>query len=501
MLLADPSVAAYAGLSLLTILTIYLLHKAETSPLRHVPGPFYTLITHLPLKYHVLAGRRMHFVHALHARHGPVVRISPTEVAISSPDGFAAIHRVGGAFLKSSWYAQSTKPPDAGPRHETSLFAMTDPKQHAQRRKLLSRVFTKHSLRRDWEPAVREKVILAVERMRSEAEKGGRCNVLRWWTMMATDVISHLAFGESFGMLARGEKNDYVRAVELTAAQNTLRYELPMLNRLMSWLPESLKPPRGPDAQLVLREYGRRAVAGLRSKSDADGAETKTNLFKGVLDAAETGEKEWLTEAVVEADAKSMIFAGSETTAVTLTYIVWAVLKRPELRARLEDELGALDPNFDDAKLEGLPLLKAVIDETMRLYAAVPGQLQRVVPPGGANLGGYSIPGGTLVETQAYTLHRDPDVWADPLRFDETRFLDPQRLTPRQKLLFCPWGAGPRICLGIELAKMELRLAVAELFRRCEGLRLAPETTDAAMEMENYFVMCPVGHKCEVTLP
>lgn len=359
----------------------------------------------------------MYFVHALHARHGPVVRISPTEVSFASPDAFAAIHRVGGVFLKSSWYDQSTKPSDAGSgrRHEPSLFAMSDPKLHAQRRRLLSRVFTKHSLRRDWEPAVREKVLLAVDRIREEAKGGGSCDVMRWWTMMATDVISRLAFGESFGMLDRGEKNDYVRAVELTAAQNTLRYELPWLHRLLSWLPESLQPPRGPDAQLVLREYGLRAVAGLRSKADADGAEARTNLFKGVLDAAEAGE-EWLTEAAVQADAKSMIFAGSETTAVTLTYIVWAVLKRPELRARLEDEVAALDPGFDDAVLEGLPLLNAVIDETMRLYAAVPGQLERVAPPGGATLEGYFIPGGIVVGTQAYTLHRDPEVWPDPLR-------------------------------------------------------------------------------------
>ncbi|KAJ0275250.1 hypothetical protein CBS470a_011373 [Colletotrichum nupharicola] len=492
--------AFFAVLALIHIAltTVYLIYTFFHSPIRHIPGPRYTLITHYPLKYHILTGRRMYHIHALHARYGPIVRISPSEVAVASPEGFAAIHRIGSGFLKSAWYEESTRP-DGG---ESSIFAMSDPRQHAQRRRLLARVFTKQSLRADWEVVVREKVERAVDRIQTEAAGGGRSDVLKWWTMMTTDTIAHLAFGESFNMLEIGElltstlkKNDYVKALELISIQNTMRYELPLLHFLQRLV--SFRPRQGPpDAQHVLRVYGKKAVANVRKHSG-----DRPNLFGRMIEASEAGEKQWLTEEVVESEAKSMIIGGSDTTSVTLTYLVWAVLKRPELRARLEEEVDAVGAGFDDAVLEKLPLLNAVIDETLRLYGAAPGQLQRVVPPKGITIGGYYIPNDFTVETQAYTLHRDPEVWPDPYRFDETRFLDHSKLTPQQKLLFSPFGAGSRICLGIELARMEMRLATTVLFRRCKGLRLAPGTNDETMEMENFFMINPRGHKCEVTMP
>ena len=93
-----------------------------------------------------------------------------------------------------------------------------------------------------------------------------------------------------------------------------------------------------------------------------------------------------------------MIFAGSGTTANTLTYLVYAVLQRPELHKQIEQEASQLSENFNDADLENLPILNAALQETLRLYCAVPGTLPRVVPQGGATIGGYFIPEGITVE-------------------------------------------------------------------------------------------------------
>ncbi|KAL0254661.1 hypothetical protein SLS55_010141 [Diplodia seriata] len=106
-----------------------------------------------------------------------------------------------------------------------------------------------------------------------------------------------------------------------------------------------------------------------------------------------------------------LIFAGSGTTANTLTFLNYAVLSRPALQQALEEELSTLQEGYSDADLEQLPLLNAIINETLRLYCAVPGSLPRVVPAGGATIGGYFIPEGTTVSTQAYTLHRDENLW------------------------------------------------------------------------------------------
>ena len=78
--------------------------------------------------------------------------------------------------------------------------------------------------------------------------------------------------------------------------------------------------------------------------------------------------------------------------------------------------------------------------------------------------------------------------------------MDGKALSPAAKTTFCAFGAGATSCLGINLAWMELRYATSMFFRECKGMRLGLNTTPESMDLENYFVIIPKGHKCEVTL-
>jgi len=196
-LLVHPGTPLLVGIVLL-LTSAYALITALSSPLRHIPGPWYTHITHLILKYHVVTGNRIHYIHALHKHYGPIVRISPQEVAISDPDSVSAIHKIGGGFLKSAWYDGIT------PGRESGIFAMRDPHLHSARRRLFARAFSVSSLLANWEPEIREKTGLAVEKIKQDA-MGGGADVFKWWTLMTTDVIAHLSFGESFHMLEQGK--------------------------------------------------------------------------------------------------------------------------------------------------------------------------------------------------------------------------------------------------------------------------------------------------------
>ena len=89
---------------------------------------------------------------------------------------------------------------------------------------------------------------------------------------------------------------------------------------------------------------------------------------------------------------------------------------------------------------------------------------------------------------------------ADRCRFDGLRFIDKSNMTVTQKTAFHPFGAGSRICLGIHLAWMELRMATALFFRHCRGVKISQDMTDAMMEMDNRFLIAPKGHCCNVTL-
>ncbi|KAF7549664.1 hypothetical protein G7Z17_g6221 [Cylindrodendrum hubeiense] len=450
-----------------------VIYEIFASSIRHIPGPVYTLLTRLPLKYYTLTGRRLHWIHALHEQYGPIVRISPREIAVADPESFAAIHRIGSGFTKSAWY-------DTIPE---GIFAMREPKAHAQRRKLFARAFSATELRANWEDTVRDKVERAVEKIQGEAMEHGEVDVMKWWTLMATDIIGHLSFGESFEMLEIGRKTEYMDVLESALINTNIRTELPLLHAIVTFLPiPSIQA--FVNANEYLYSYGSRAVTNLRNQSG-----NAANLFGTMLATLESeisSEKGSslvpLTDHQVQLEAGNLILAGSDTTAVTLTYLVWAVLKNPDLQRRLEEEVAGLPERFDDLTAEKLPLLEAVINETLRLYGAAPGGLPRSVPKGGATLSGYYIPEDFVVETQAYTIHRNANIFPDPLKFDESRFLDPQKRTRAEKNMFTPFGAGSRICIGMHLARTELRLATA------------------MMEMENFFLISPKSHTCKVVL-
>lgn len=162
------------------------------------------------------------------------------------------------------------------------------------------------------------------------------------------------------------------------------------------------------EAEQRVQSYGLSAVK--RAKS---GTLSKQNVFSRLIAASDSEKADALSEYQIAFEAAGFTVAGSGTTAVTLTYLVWAVLKNSKVQHRLEEEVAQLQGPLRDAQLEKLPFLNAVIDETLRLYGAAPGNLPRTAPLGGATLGGYFIPEGTIVSSQAYTLHRNEDVYED----------------------------------------------------------------------------------------
>jgi len=88
-------------------------------------------------------------------------------------------------------------------------------------------------------------------------------------------------------------------------------------------------------------------------------------------------------------------------------------------------------------------------------------------------------------------------------RFDHTRWLpeNASKLSPLAKVAWCPFGAGARLCLGLHLAEMEMRIAAALFFKHFRGVRLASSMKPSDMELEEFFLVLPVSRKLNVTLP
>ncbi|KAB2573752.1 Cytochrome P450 monooxygenase aflV [Lasiodiplodia theobromae] len=324
----------------------------------------------------------------------------------------------------------------------------------------------------------------------------GEVDVRKWWVLLASDASSRMAFGESFGLLDVGQKNGYVRALKMISAVSATTAEFPVLRTLGSLIP-SKKSRSFWNARDANREYARQAIATSRRVG------SRENVFTPIVAEAER-EGSRVSEKLLINEAAGLIVAGSDTTANSLTYLVWVILCRRELQEALVAELKNSLPgdDFTDQDLESLPILNATIKETMRMYGAAPAGLPRTPPRGGATLsdGRTYVPEGAIASTQSWTLHRDPKTWKNPEEFDIRRWMPDNTLTDTQKLVYSPFGWGPRSCLGIHFAQMEMRYAAALFFRTFPTARLAPATTDMTMKPKEFFVISPASSECKIIL-
>ena len=158
----------------------------------------------------------------------------------------------------------------------------------------------------------------------------------------------------------------------------------------------------------------------------------------------------------------TFVVAGHETVASSLTWTLDLLARNPSVLARVHAELagalGGREPGWDD--LGNLPLLRAVVDESLRLYP--PAWVVTRQALADDVVAGVAVPAGTLVIVCTWGLHRDPALWEAPEEFRPDRFLDAPRPAAGS---YVPFGAGPRLCIGRDLALVEEVLVLATLLR------------------------------------
>ncbi|WP_437977347.1 cytochrome P450 [Sorangium sp. So ce295] len=189
---------------------------------------------------------------------------------------------------------------------------------------------------------------------------------------------------------------------------------------------------------------------------------------------AETGEQ--MSNQQLRDEAVSMFLAGYETTSVTLAWALHFLVENPDLlqalAAEVDAALGDRRPGFAD--VPRLPLALAVVQEALRIYPPAYWIPRTAVEDD--EIDGFHIPAGTLVGIMSYVLHRHPDHWEAPMRFDPGRFT-PERARARHPLAFIPFGIGQRQCIGKEFALMEGQLILARLLQRYRVSAVPGRTT------------------------
>ncbi|WP_435864747.1 cytochrome P450 [Streptomyces umbrinus] len=182
-----------------------------------------------------------------------------------------------------------------------------------------------------------------------------------------------------------------------------------------------------------------------------------------------------LTPHQICSEVLTLAVAGTETTASVLSWVLYELARNREIdervQAELEDVLGERPVAFDD--LTRLPYLGRVITEALRLHHTGWLVTRRTLQP--TRIGEWEIPAGTELAYCQHALHRDPELFPDPLVFDPDRWLD-DGLPPLSNGAFLPFGAGKHKCIGDRFAQAELTTAIATLTRSWR-LELVPGQT------------------------
>ncbi|MFG2292759.1 cytochrome P450 [Streptomyces sp. NPDC048603] len=174
-------------------------------------------------------------------------------------------------------------------------------------------------------------------------------------------------------------------------------------------------------------------------------------LLHALLDAS--GTRAEYTDRLIRDELVTLLLAGHETTASTLTWLHLLLDRNPEARERAL----AAGP---EGSAERRQAVQALVHETLRFYPSA-WILPRCAAEGDV-LAGYRIEAGTDVVVCPYLTHRDPALWDDPERFDPGRFTTPGRRPDRPGSYF-PFGMGPRACLGLQFALKESTVLLEHL--------------------------------------
>jgi cytochrome P450 len=201
----------------------------------------------------------------------------------------------------------------------------------------------------------------------------------------------------------------------------------------------------------------------------------------------DTGQR--MSDAQLVDETLTLVVAGHETTASTLSWMWYLLSQNPHAERKLHDEVSR---KCSFSQPDGFDYMRQVIEETMRLYPAGWLLTRRAIDDD--TLGEYFVPAGTEIYLSPYIIQRHPELWEDPDQFDPGRF-DPIRSTDRDPLTTLPFSAGPRNCIGEHLARLEMRihLGIIATKLRLSHIETGPLELDLGVNLRSRhdFIMRP----------
>ncbi len=214
---------------------------------------------------------------------------------------------------------------------------------------------------------------------------------------------------------------------------------------------------RGMMARRYLSETFRQLIPERRKTGGDD-------FFSQMCLATDDDGNVWTDEEIVD-HFNFLLMAAHDTTAATLTKMIWAMTTYPDWQDRMVAEVDALgDAPLDDAALDALDVTDRVFRESLRLLPPVPFIPRLAVRD--FSYGGMDFPSGTSVSAMPGMVLVSPDHWTDPEVFDPDRFSPNRAEDQSHRYAWAPFGGGAHKCIGLHFATMQVKVFMALLLRR-----------------------------------
>ncbi|MBJ7470785.1 MAG: cytochrome P450 [Solirubrobacteraceae bacterium] len=385
------------------------------------------------------------------ARHGGMFRMHVADekpwVVVSTPELVKQVF-TGDPAVFHAGSANSVLLPLLGD-HSVLLL---DGKEHLRQRKLLLPAFHGERMAR-YGDIMRE----AAEREVATWPIGEDLQLAPRMQEITLEVIMRAVFG-----MKEGAELDHVRNLLLALIENVMRPQTflalaiagPQRFRESGWAKRML----GPADEALFAEFAKRREAG--NLEDRDDILSLLMLARDE-DGRPLGDRELRDELM------TLLVAGHETTATSLSWAIERLIRHPDKLARLQAEL-------DEGREE---YLTAVIHETLRLRPVLPVVVRDLQAD--VELGGHLLPAGTRVACSISLMHTSPEVYPDPHAFKPERFLDQKPGT----YTWIPFGGGIRRCLGASFALYEMKQVLPAIVQQLDLQPVDPASERVARRL------------------
>lgn len=423
-------------------------HRLFLHPLSKFPGPKLAACTLWYEFYYdvIKEGQWMFRIEEMHKKYGPIVRINPYELHIKDSQFYDEIYAPAGGYRKRNkygWWCGMAAAPG-------SMFATVDSELHRQRRAPVNNFFSKKSVS-ELEPLLRQKVEKLCSRLATAVQYKQVVRVDCAFMALTMDIICSYCFGADRQYLDSDDFGlEWKETINGAWEKGGLLRHFPSMASFMRGFPRGLAKILDPGMSLFLawQDSVKAAVEPIVEYRDGRSKTDQRTIFHALRDS-DLPPHERTVQRLSE-EGEIFTGAGSETTAKTLTTILYYLSINPTCLKRLQDELASAEASPNElaplAQLEQLPYLSAVIQEGLRLSYGITTRLPRVASEP-LQYKEWSIPAGTPVSETIYFVLMDPTIFPEPDVFRPERWIeDGQHLSKHQ----VSFNKGGRQCIGIK---------------------------------------------------